>query len=166
LHHPHGLALLRATDTPVGELVDLLVEASNKPSEVPNMHDTLRQVGEAGFSKMIEKHASANRLPGETPAQAFTRIFTEDSDQGAAIRKCWQIAKQLDPDEARAEGRRVVDDAVDDELDALARVERLAVEERRRDPKLTKAQAFTKAYTDPANAALAQRERRANRPRA
>jgi hypothetical protein len=39
-------------------------------------------------------------------------------------------------------------------------------EERKRNPKLSKAQAFTKAYTDPANAKLAQRERAANRPRA
>ena len=34
------------------------------------------------------------QLPNETASQAFTRIFTEDSAQGAAIRKFWQISKQ------------------------------------------------------------------------
>ncbi len=47
-----------------------------------------------------------------------------------------------------------------DELNALAE------QERRRNPGMSKALAFSKVYTDPANAALAQRERRQNRPRA
>jgi hypothetical protein len=41
----------------------------------------------------------------------------------------------------------------------------LAAEARRCNPRLTKAQAFTKVYTDPANASIAQRERAQHRPR-
>ena len=48
----------------------------------------------------------------------------------------------------------------DDENDALDELKTLAAEERRRNPKLSKARPFTKVYTDPANAKLAQRERR------
>ena len=40
----------------------------------------------------------------------------------------------------------------DDEDDALEELNELAAEERRRNPKLTKQAAFTKVYTDPANA--------------
>jgi hypothetical protein len=168
LHNRHGAALLRRMNRPADEVADLLVRAAaahatKKRNEVSNMQkidDTLREVGEAGFTKMIQKYADTVRQPGETSAQAFNRVFSEDSPQGVAIRKCWQVSKQgAEPD---------VDDERDDDDDddALDELERIAAEVRRCNPNLTKAQAFTKAYTDPANAKLAQRERRANRPRA
>jgi hypothetical protein len=173
VHHPHGMAFARGRSEPLDVLADCLVEASNrnKRNEETNMNNivkALSRVGEAEYVAMVTRYAKTIH-PELSRERAFTKVFEADDAEGRAIRRAWLIAKQgapLDPDEARAEGRRVVDDAVDDELDALARVERLAVEERRRNPALTKAQAFTKAYTDPANAALAQRERLANRPRA
>jgi hypothetical protein len=48
--------------------------------------------------------------------------------------------------------------SADLEGDALDEFNKLAEQERRRNPSLTKAQAFAKAYTDPANAQLAARE--------
>jgi hypothetical protein len=49
-----------------------------------------------------------------------------------------------------------------DEDDALDEITEKAQALRRRDPSLTEAQAFTKAYTDPANVELRKRERRQN----
>ena len=79
----------------------------------------------------------------------------------APIRRAWQISKQgpHNDDEAADEAEGVEDDALEE-------LEELAQQERRRCPQLSKQQAFTKVYTDPANAKLAQRERARYRPRA
>ena len=119
-------------------------------------------LGEHKYTAIIKQYASNNKLPNETASQAFTRIFLEDSAQGAAIRKFWQISK------GQGIAAGVLDEPSEDddeEGDALDELNELAAEERRRNPKLSKAQAFTKVYVDPANAKLAQRERRVNRPR-
>jgi hypothetical protein len=177
-HHPKGAALMQATDTPISELADLLVEASNratnKREEAPkmNINKTLREVGEHNFTRMIEKYAATVRQPNETKEQAFVRVFTADDEEGQALRKCWRISKQgvpvAEPDEeAVADEEEADKDEKEDEdaRSALEALNELAAEERRRNPKLTKAQAFAKAYQDPANARLAQRERQQNRPR-
>jgi hypothetical protein len=167
-HDPHGRSFARERGEPLDVLADHLVEASQRPTEKRNeapkmdMTKTLRAVGEHGFTKMIEKYAKTVH-PTLTKEQAFCKVFLADDDEGAAIRRAWQIAKQgsapLDDDEAEDEA-----DGVED--DALEELQELATAERRRCPTLTKAQAFTKVYVDPANAKLAARERRANRPRA
>ena len=124
LHDAHGRALLRDTGGDIDALADHLVEASQRPTEKrkdTNMSDTqsftksVADLGEHGYTSIIQKYASDNRLPNETAAQAFTRIFTEDSAQGAAIRKFWQISKQGVADEP---------DDDDDEADAWRRLER------------------------------------------
>ena len=126
-----------------------------------DMNKTLRSVGEAGFTKMVEKYAKTVH-PTLTREQAFTKVFTSDDDEGRAIRRAWQIAKgQGIPAGALDEPSE--DD--DEEGDALDELNELAAEERRRNPGMSKAVAFSKIYTDPANAKLAQRERRQNRPR-
>jgi hypothetical protein len=103
----------------------------------------------------------------------------DDDDDTDAIRRAWEARRAaalrrtrqatrpdpLDDDGAGDEGGRVVDDALGDEKSALAALQRLAVETRKADPKLTREQAFSKVYTDPANARLAARERAENRPR-
>ena len=125
-----------------------------------DMNKTLRAVGEHGFVKMVERYGKTVH-PELSAAAAFTKVFTADDEAGAAIRRAWLVSKQgapLDDDEAAEEAEGVEDDALE-ELEELAR------DERRRNPKLTKAQAFTKVFTDPANAKLAQRERAQNRPR-
>jgi hypothetical protein len=63
-------------------------------------------------------------------------------------------------DRERAEGQ-----AIDDQTDALAQLQKLADEQRQRAPEFTKEQAFAKVYSDPDNAALVAKERRQNRPR-
>jgi hypothetical protein len=109
-----------------------LVEASKRPTEkrkdtnMQNMNKTLRAVGEAGFTRMIEKYAKTVH-PTLTKEQAFTKVFLADDDEGRAIRHAWQIAKQS----------IAADEPSDD--DALDELETLAAEERRRNPKLSKA---------------------------
>jgi hypothetical protein len=164
-HDPHGRALARERGEPLDTLADHLVEASKRPTEkrkdtnMQNMNKTLRAVGEAGFTRMIEKYAKTVH-PTLTKEQAFCKVFLADDAEGAAIRRAWLVSKQGIPAGALDEP---TDD--DDDENALDELNELAAEERRRNPKLTKAQAFAKAYTDPANAKLAQRERAQNRPR-
>jgi hypothetical protein len=163
LHDAHGRALLRDTRGDIDALADHLVEASQRPtnkqnSTMQNMTKTLREVGEAGFTRMIETYAKTVH-PTLTKEQAFCKVFLADDDEGRAIRAAHQIAKQGVADEPDD------DDDADDAGDALREIEALAADIRRRFPGLSKQQAFTKAYTDPANAKLAQRERMQNRPR-
>jgi hypothetical protein len=54
------------------------------------------------------------------------------------------------------------DESDDEDEDALDEITEKAQALRRRDPSLTEAQAFTKAYTDPVNRELSKRERRQN----
>jgi hypothetical protein len=130
-----------------------------------NINKTLRAVGEHGFAKMIQKYANSVRLPNETQAQAFTRVFTSDDSEGQAIRRAWRVSKGDDnPHDPLNEPDDEDEREDEDDTDALAELEELGAEERRRNPKLSKAQAFTKAYTD--NPALAAKERRQHRPRA
>jgi hypothetical protein len=133
-------------------------------SNMQKLDKTLREVGEHGFSKMIQKYADSVRLPNETQAQAFTRVFTSDDSEGQAIRRAWRVSKGDDnphdplnepDDEDEREDER-------DEGDALEELNRLSEKERRRSG-TSKAVAFAKVYTDPANAKLAQRERMQNR---
>ena len=165
LHDATGRSLLRDTGGDIDALADHLVEASQRPTnkhEAPKMQDmnkTLREVGEHGFTRMVERYAKTVH-PTLTKEQAFCKVFLEDSDAGRAIRRAHQIAKQGVADEPDDD-----DDEADDAGDALREIEALAADIRRRFPTLSKQQAFTKAYTDPANSALAQRERMQNRPR-
>jgi hypothetical protein len=156
---------------PIGSREEKRASASNK-HEAPTMSSTERilknvqHMGEHKYTEIVQKYASANRLPNETPARAFARIFNEDSDEGRAIRRMWQISRRTPLDRVGAgdEGKKVVTDALADESDALDELEQLAVEVRRRDPSLSKARAFAKAFSE--NPEVAARERLQNRPRA
>ena len=121
------------------------------------MLKNVRAMGEAEYTKIVSDYAK-RLYPDLSREQAFTKVFTADDAESAAIRKFWLIAKQGASD----------DETTDDEHEgesALDELNELAAEERRRNPKLSKAQSFTKVFTDPANARLAQRERAQNRPR-
>jgi hypothetical protein len=179
LHDSRGAALLDRVDLPAKDVADLLVRAAAmKRNEVSKMESTtrilknVRSMGEAEYTRIVTNYAK-QQYPELTRERAFAKVFEAPDGEGRAIRTAWLIAKggsiasgPLDADEAGDEGRGVVADALDDEADALAELERLTVEVRRRDPSLTKAQAFAKVYQDPDNARLAQRERMQNRPRA
>ena len=159
-HHPTGAALMQATDTPVSELADLLVEASyrnkheaSKMDSTTRIEKNLRAMGEHEYVRIVGDYAK-RLYPDLSRERAFAKVFEAPDAEGAAIRKCWQLSKQGDSDEVAA--------AEDDES-ALDELNALAEQERRRSG-TTKAVAFAKVYV--ANPELAARERRQNRPRA
>jgi hypothetical protein len=115
LHSPDGRALMR--DVPgasIDELAQHLLEASSavtnkrnhNSNEASNMSDHLVEVcksvvsgdvalpSEAELTQEIRKLANAQRKPGETSAAAFTRIYTEQSDDGLVLRKAIQLCKR------------------------------------------------------------------------
>jgi len=119
------------------------------------------------LTKMISDFAQHDRRSGETGAQAFARVFSADTDEGSLFRKAVAIAKTLPlmiTEPVQVGGAAAQD--VDDPTDALAHLQKLADEQRRRAPEFTKEQAFAKVYSDPNNAPLVAKERRQNRPRA
>ncbi len=174
-HHPRGAALmLRMSNTPVGEIADMLVEASQrtatyKQREATKMGSTakvlrnLKSMGEAEFVR-ITTDVAKKQFPELTRERAFSKLFTADDSEGRALRAAWRISKQGGVASSPLDEPSDTDDETDEE--ALAKLEALAEAERRRNPGMTKAVAFSKVYCDPANARLAQAERRANRPRA
>ncbi len=140
LHSPDGRALLRETAEDIDTLAAHLLEASeaarvrnaaaSNKREASTM-DTARsftkaiaEMGEHDYTAIIQKYASNNRLPNETPAMAFTRIFTENSEQGQAIRRFRKIAR----DGGIASGALDEPSDTDDESegDALAELNELA----------------------------------------
>ena len=99
LHNAHGAATLNRLNLPADQVADLLVRAAamhptekRKDPNMQNMDKTLREVGEHGFYEMVRKYAKTVH-PTLTKEQAFTKVFTEDSDTGRAIRRAHQIAK-------------------------------------------------------------------------
>jgi hypothetical protein len=113
------------------------------------------RVTEHDLTKMIEEYALRSRLSGESPEQAFSRVFAADDAEGRLFRKAVAVAKQ-------APLQVVGDDATDsdDPAAAVAQLERLAAALRRHSPELTEEQAFDRVFVDPANAALAARAHR------
>jgi len=166
LHSPDGRSLmLAAPNASIDELAGHLLEAAGsvtnkKDNTMQSFTKAIADLGEHGYTTLIQKFASNNKLPNETAAQAFVRIFSEDTPQGLAIRKCWLLSK----------GQSIADDPDDDadrdnedDADAMAELEALAEAERKRTG-MSKAVAFSKVYS--ANPELAAKERRQNRPRA
>jgi hypothetical protein len=165
-------------------------QATDKRKEAPMSSTTTilksaRALGEHGVTALIQKHADSVRLPNETSAQAFVRVFTADDATGKALRYVHSVAKGVvtadSPDGlGRSEGVRsgalsasaydasdaeLEDSAEDDRDSALALLEQLADKLRAKRPELSKAAAFSKVYCDPANVALAARERAQSRRR-
>jgi hypothetical protein len=126
-------------------------------------------LSEADFTEIVKASAmEERRSTTETPEQAFARVFTAHTADGLAIRKAHQIVKNF-PSMMRTEPVQVggaAAQAVDDPVDALAQLQKLAEEQRKRSPTLTIEQAFARVYSAPENASLAAAERSQNRPRA
>jgi hypothetical protein len=75
------------------------INAQRKASTMSNTETILkkaRALGEHGVTAMIQKYANSVKLPGETSAQAFTRVFLEDSGEGRAMRTIHAISKGVD----------------------------------------------------------------------
>jgi hypothetical protein len=57
--------------------------------------DNLSAVSEQQATELIKKYADEHKLPHESSAAAFSRIYTGDDDVGLSFRKMIQIAKNL-----------------------------------------------------------------------
>ena len=108
---------------------------------------------------------AVTRYPTLKRDVAFSRLFGEQSPEAATLRKAHAIIKGM-PMMVVVPVATEADDVDDDDSDAIEALEALAEEQRRRSPDLTKAQAFSRVYQDPANIKLVKRERHQNRPRA
>jgi hypothetical protein len=115
------------------------------------------------LTELIQKKADRERLPGESWAKAFARIFSANDDDGIALRRAIAIAKAapfawLEPhvDKQAVVGSGSAYDAL------MAKAAQL----RQRDPTLSREQSFAKVYADPDNSELSQRERAESRPTA
>jgi hypothetical protein len=112
------------------------------------------EVTEAELTGMITAAAKAEH-PGMDDARAFTKMFCGPT--GETLRKAVAIAKavQLEIMPVQVGGDDATD--VNDAEKAYTQLQRLADEQRRRSPELTRDQAFARVFSDPNNAQLAQR---------
>jgi hypothetical protein len=136
------------------------------PLVVKKIADNGRTViTEAETTALIGAYAK-HVYPNDRPATAFAKVFEAKDAFGVACRKAVAIAKGLAlilP--LQIGGQAAIDAADDDPADALEQLQALAEEQHRRQPALSKAQAFAKVFTDPANRHLAAAERRQARAR-
>lgn len=148
---------ISACDKPAQQHARALIMKRDSEGNQPTMTDLIENAGRAA-QVAIDVLASnlRKREPGLTEAQAFAKIYA-DPDYAAL---------------ANAERRMNRPDATVGAADTFAKVaagaqavktiEMKAAELRKRDPKLTKEQAFAKVYEDPANRELVRDERQAN----
>ena len=127
-------------------------------------------ISEEEFTKAVTDFAVRDARAGESRPQAFSRIFCADDETGIALRKACQIIKNA-PMMVLVEPTQVGGDAVRSAAssgtgDAYEALMAKAAELRQREPGLTEAQAFAKAFSDPNNRGLVAAEREQNRPRA
>jgi hypothetical protein len=132
----------------------------------------LGHISEHQYTSIVTEYAK-ERYPNDRPDVAFNKVYTEASDEGAAIRAARQQIKQRQyatqcrkrlgdplPFEVTLEPREV--DALDPD-EALKQLHELAAEQRRRAPWMTTAQAFSAIYGDPHNATAVQNYKEARR---
>jgi len=99
--------------------------------------------------------------PDLTDAQAFTKVFTDQSDAGVVLRKAFSVVKaagaapyfDLKPQFVGGEDARDVDDPAK----AIAQLKELG---RQKWPTESEVEQFARAFTDPANAKLAAKAHR------
>lgn len=170
LHSPRGQALVRLhkneepTMTTHGEDIAYLAKRGAPAVAKAIVEGGIPGLSEHEFTKLVHDHAQRDRRSGESADQAFARCFGADTDEGRTIRQAHQMTKRF-PNTLLTAPVQVggVGDLSDD---ALAQLQRLAEEQRRRSPTLTIEQAFAQVYGAQENAELVARERLQNRPRA
>jgi hypothetical protein len=134
------------------------------------VEDGPRGISEHELTKLIGDNVE--RRSGESSAQAFSRAFMANDDDGLLLRQAVNACKGFDvqpPPRLRVAPLQVGGSTaqdVDNPNDALRILEELAAKLRAAHPELSKSQAFSKIYTDPNNAALVRQERAQNRPAA
>lgn len=111
--------------------------------------------------------------PGMSPAQAFEKAFTVQTEEGTLLRQAVAISKGTMsiepmqtggalPQRSGSSPRRKTDPADGLPTSAYGELQALVAEQRQRSPEMTPEQAFAAVYT--ANPELAARERQENRP--
>jgi hypothetical protein len=120
--------------------------------------DNAHGISEFEFHKLMNDEAQKTKRDGETPDQAFARFYSDDAN--IDLRKAITIVKSV-PNFMSIEATQVGgDDAFDTSVadssaKAMAKLNEMAEEQRKRSPTLTVAQAFARVFEDPANKSLA-----------
>jgi hypothetical protein len=123
-------------------------------------------VGEHELTALITEQAKRENT-------TFSKLFCAQDEQGITLRKAIAAARDAQfvsrvTTKAATLAPRVVGGAdaraVNNPKAALAALQDLVDEQRRNNPTLSEAQAFSRVYEDPANASLVARERAENRP--
>jgi hypothetical protein len=138
-----------------------------------------KQISDDGDAYSLSEHQLVEMIDEYARAHdtTFVRMFERTDEVGLALRKAITIAKQAQWSGGTATiGKaatlqpRVVGGvdarSVDSPRAALDQLNELVAQQRRANPTLSEAQAFEQVYTNPANRALAEQERKENRPRA
>jgi hypothetical protein len=180
LHHKDGVAAARAhkrsEETPMtrAEHLDQIAKdfgVTRIAKFIIDQSDPF--LSEAEFTKLIDDHAQAGRKAGETREQCFTRAYTARTEDGATLRRAHQLVRDATlrkaaglPFEVTLQPRLSSGlEALTDASGPLAQLQALGRELHRQSPWMSPEQAFSRIYTDPANAALVRREREAARAR-
>ena len=170
LHHPRGAALLRrltkSEDTP------------NMTTPEEKLSDLVKRVGITAIAAEIIKSDSAYSIteheltdlvteqamrdnPTLSAAQAFTKVFMDQSEAGTVLRRAFNVIKTasaapyFDLKPLVVGGEDAQD--VDDPAKAVAQLQELG---RQKWPTASEAQQFANAFDDPANAKLAAKAHR------
>jgi hypothetical protein len=99
---------------------------------------------------MLDDYAKAQRQPGETVAKAYLRLVKSDRFAKSLFDTHQTMQRSALSDRVVAKRAAPVDGSAYDAISALGETIR------KREPTLTKAQAFSRAYTDPANRSLVE----------
>jgi hypothetical protein len=119
-----------------------------------------KAVTEQEFVDMLMTEAIAYQKADESLDQAFSKIFQAPTSEGLLLRRAHAVIKQANSSPVVTESP-VSKGASSAYSQLMEKAEKL----RAFDPTLSADQAFAKVYTDKANLALAEQERRENRPR-
>jgi hypothetical protein len=122
------------------------------------MTDENRAYGitEHEFTDLIGKH---DPRPGESAAQTFSRHFTAQTPDGAALRKAHAVVKASHAEQMFGSTFPAHVKADRSEGTAYNELQAKAAELRKARPELSEAQAFERVYSDRSNIELAKRER-------
>jgi hypothetical protein len=119
-------------------------------------------IDEHEFTKLVTEHAQREH-PGLTPEQAFVKVFTAQTEQGALLRKAHAVTKDLmslEPVFVGGEDARDVNSATK----AYEQLMRMAEDQRARAPWKSISQAFADVFQDAKNAELAAKAHRRPMP--
>jgi hypothetical protein len=102
-------------------------------------------IDEHEYTRIVTEHAT-KLFPDKTPDAAFAKLFADTGADGVLLRRAHNVVKAAP---AQVGGNGSGSDKAYDELMVKA------AELRKTQPNLTEAQAFSKVFTNPANAKLA-----------